>query len=934
MRTFATGKRHGDLYILEPSSFTASAALPSSHFDLWHWRLGHPATSLLPRLKALDSTISISEKCTCTVCPLAKQTRLPFLNSSITTKNCFELIHVDIWGPYHISSLSGARYCLTIVDDYSRSTWLYLLNHKFDAENMLHSFFAMVNTQFNVKIKQVRSDNAKEFFNQSISSFFSNLGVLQQSSCVHTPQQNGVVERKHRHLLNIARALRIQANLPLEFWGECILTAAYLINRLPSSVLNGKTPHEILFNKSPILSHLRVFGCLCFGRNPIPKHKFDQRASPGIFIGYPHGKKGFRIFDIFTRKIYVSRDVVFHEEIFPYNMFNTTTNTGSPVLPLPVFEPESPSFQTPQDTTQLQNNPSTMQRILPPRNRILPSYLKDYHVTLPRSQVASSVGKGITHPLSNFISYHRFSPQHIAFVSSLSITHEPASFAEAMKHQEWRDAMQAEIVALSNNQTWSIVPLPVGKKAIGSKWVYKIKRNSDGSIERYKARLVAKGYNQIEGIDYHDTFAPVVKLVTVRVILSIATVKNWPLHQLDVHNAFLHGDLNEEVYMLPPPGYRKHGENLVCRLQKSLYGLKQASRNWFSKFSKALLVFGFTQSQADYSLFFLHQRNGSVFVLVYVDDILITGSSSSIIQQVKIMLCNHFHTKDLGSLKYFLGVEVANSKNGMYLCQRKYTLDIIKDCGLVGSKPAEFPMEQNLKLSDTLGDVIPDPSIFRRLVGRLIYLTVTRPDIVHTVNILSQFMHLPRKPHLEAAYRLVRYLKGTAGQGLFYSSKTDLSLRAYCDSDWASCPMTRRSTTGYCIFLGSNPISWKTKKQSTVSRSSAEAEYRSMATTTCELTWLSFLLRDIGTPSIKPIPLYCDNQAALHIAANPVFHERTKHIEIDCHVVREKLQKGFIRTLKISTAQQTADIFTKSLGRDQFLFLKSKMGVRNLHAPP
>ncbi|KAK2980559.1 hypothetical protein RJ640_006052 [Escallonia rubra] len=241
-------------------------------------------------------------------------------------------------------------------------------------------------------------------------------------------------------------------------------------------------------------------------------------------------------------------------------------------------------------------------------------------------------------------------------------------------------------------------------------------------------------------------------------------------------------------------------------------------------------------------------HGASVFVLVYVDDILITGSNVTLLQSIKARLCGQFHTKDLGSLKYFLGIEVAPLSRGLYLCQRKYTLDILDDCGLTGARPSEFPMEQNLKLSNSTEAILSYPSPYRRLVGRLIYLTVTRPDIVHTVNILSRFMHQPRQPHLDAAHRLIHYLKGSPGQDIFLHSKSDHALKAFCDSDWASCPMTRRSTTGYCIFLGSSPISWKTKKQTTVSRSSAEAEYRSMAVATCELTWLSFLLRDLGMP--------------------------------------------------------------------------------------
>ncbi|XP_043721119.1 uncharacterized mitochondrial protein AtMg00810-like [Telopea speciosissima] len=265
----------------------------------------------------------------------------------------------------------------------------------------------------------------------------------------------------------------------------------------------------------------------------------------------------------------------------------------------------------------------------------------------------------------------------------------------------------------------------------------------------------------------------------------------------------------------------------------------------------------------------------------------ITRSDASLIQDVQHMLHQQFHIKDLGQLKYFYGIEVARSSIGLYLCQQKYVLDILDDCGYTGAQPVDTPMEQNLKLSNDTGDLLADSSSYCRLVGRLIYLMVTRPDIIHTVNILSQFMHQPQHHHLDAAHCLLRYLKTNPRQGLHYRSDSTLDLYVNCDSNWANCPMTRRSTIGYCVLLSSSLISWKTKKQHTISQSSAEAKYRAMAVATCELIWLTYLLRDIGLPHRPLVPLYCDNQAALHIAANLVFYERTKHIEIDCHLVRE-----------------------------------------------
>lgn len=318
--------------------------------------------------------------------------------------------------------------------------------------------------------------------------------------------------------------------------------------------------------------------------------------------------------------------------------------------------------------------------------------------------------------------------------------------------------------------------------------------------------------------------------------------------------------------------------------------------------------------------------------MVYVDDIIITGTDNEGISVIKHFLHRRFHLKDLGQLKYFLGIEVSRSKCGIFLSQRKYTLDILQDTGLSGAKPVCFPMEQHLKLTNTDGELLHNSASYRRLIGRLIYLTVTRPDIVYTVNILSQFMHEPRKPHMDAALRLVRYLKDTPGQGILLPAHNKLLLNAYCDSDWASCPMTRRSTTGYCVFLGTSPISWKSKKQKIVSRSSAEAEYRAMALATCELQWLRYLLQDLNIQHTAACTLHCDNKAAIHIAANPVFHERTKHIEIDCHVVREKLQSGLLKTAFVPSKAQIADVFTKALGKEQFLHLKDKLGIINIHA--
>ena len=317
---------------------------------------------------------------------------------------------------------------------------------------------------------------------------------------------------------------------------------------------------------------------------------------------------------------------------------------------------------------------------------------------------------------------------------------------------------------------------------------------------------------------------------------------------------------------------------------------------------------------------------------MYVDDVILTGNSIDAINKCKLALDSKFTIKDLGPMKYFLGLEIARSSQATILSQTKYISDVLKDAGMFYCKPASCPLPQGLHLTPDSGEILDEPDMYRRLIGRLLYINLTRPDICYAVQHLSQFMSMSRKPHWEAALHVLRYLKGTLYQGLHYPVSNDLCLNAYCDSDWAACAYSRKSLSGYCIYLGPCLISWKTKKQTTVSKSSAEAEYRAMANTVCELLWISYVLQDLQVAIQLPIPLHCDSKAAMHIAANPVFHERTKHIEIDCHIVRDQLQQGFILPSHLPTQEQLADIFTKALPASRHDNLTGKLNLLPLPA--
>ncbi|KAK1666544.1 hypothetical protein QYE76_054703 [Lolium multiflorum] len=417
------------------------------------------------------------------------------------------------------------------------------------------------------------------------------------------------------------------------------------------------------------------------------------------------------------------------------------------------------------------------------------------------------------------------------------------SQSAALGIPHWRTAMEQEFQALLKNDTWRLVPPVSGVNVIDSKWVFKVKKHADGSIERYKARLVAKGFKQRYGLDYEDTFSLVVKPTTIRLLLSLAVTRGWFLRQLDVQNAFLHGILEEEVYMRQPPGFvdptRPHH---LCRLVKALYGLKQAPRAWHARLGSVLRAHGFVPSTADTSLFLLQRPEVTMYLLVYVDDIILISSSDAVADRLVSALSGDFAVKDLGALHYFLGLEVSRSSAGLTLTQQKYSLDLLRRAGMLKCKHATTPMSATDRMSALDGDILSpdDATEYRSLVGGLQYLTITRPDVSYAVNRVCQYLHAPRTSHWSAVKRILRYVSLTASYGLLLQPAPSSALSAFSDADWAGNPNDRRSTGGYAVFFGPNLIAWNARKQATISRSSTEAEYKAVANATAELIWVIY----------------------------------------------------------------------------------------------
>ena len=945
-RMIGGGYEKNGLYYLQEQQQQQSSSPSALHSTVtpyqWHCRLGHPSSA---NLRKLVPSLPSFSPFNCDTCELSKHRRVSFpLRTESPCVEPFALVHSDIWGPSRTTSLCGARYFVTFIDDFSRLTWVYLLKDRSQLFSVFSIFHAEIVNQFNAKLRILRTDNAQEYLSRPFRQFNETHGIIHQTACVTTPQQNGVAERKNGPVLAVTRALMLHMNVPKHFWGYAVLTANYLINRTPSRVLHGKIPYQVMFpDKDLYILPPKLFGCVSFVHNLSPgRDKLDPRSYKCIFLGYSLTQKGYKCYSPSLRKHFVSADVTFFENIPYYSLEGTqlTPLLAPPCLPeiaqLPADHGLSETATRPSITqVYVRRSSAAATPVAPPDTASVPTpspqASSDPTLDLPIAH-RKGIRSCTSHPISQFVSYDHLSPSFRAFSVSLSSVTVPKSYQEALSHPGWRSAMEEEMRALSLNHTWDLVPQPSGAHIVGCRWVFVIKHNPDGTLDRLKARLVAKGFTQTYGLDYTETFSPVAKLNSVRIIISLAANLDWPLHQLDVKNAFLHGDLSETVYMAQPPGFESKGES-VCHLRKSIYGLKQSPRAWFDKFSSTVVSHGMTRSQADHSVFFKRTTSGIVILVVYVDDIVITGSDNDGIQVLIRHLCSSFLTKDLGKLRYFLGIEVARSKAGISLSQRKYTLDLLKDTGYLGSKPVATPMETNHKLMPDDGELVDDPELYRRLVGKLIYLTITRPDISYAVSIVSQFMTCPRVSHMEAVVRILKYLKNAPGRGLLYKASGHLRIEGYTDSDWAGSPADRRSTTGYCTFIGGNLVTWKSKKQSVVARSSAEAEYRAMAHTTCELTWLRTLLHEFGFPVHDPTPLYCDNQAAIHIANNPVFHERTKHIEVDCHFIRSKVESKEISTPFVPSGSQLADIFTKALPKASIDSICRKLGVYDVYAP-
>lgn len=494
--------------------------------------------------------------------------------------------------------------------------------------------------------------------------------------------------------------------------------------------------------------------------------------------------------------------------------------------------------------------------------------------------------------------------------------------------------MTEELDALSKNDTWKLTNLPAGKSAIKCRWVYKLKRNADGKIARYKARLVVKGYSQKQGIDYHETFAPVVRYTTIRFLLAIATKFNLGIQQMDAVTAFLNGELKEDIYMEQPSGFQD-GTNRVCKLKKSLYGLKQSSRVWSEKLNSVLVAFGLKRSNTDQCLYFLMDDKKMIFVAVYVDDVLIFSNNETMTKQLKDELCRNFQMKDLGNASSILGIRITRDRAAgtIAIDQSQYINNVLDRFEMSNCNAVVTPMDLNQKVSASMcattnGEQQSMGKIpYREAIGCLLFAAqITRPDISYAVNVLSRYTINPGKAHWAAVKRIFRYLKGTVNRKLVYGTKAS-KIEGFCDADWASDIDERKSTTGYVFMLQGAAISWSSRRQPTVALSTTEAEFMSLVSAMQEGMWLQRIEQELFSNASKTLLLHCDNKGAIQLAINNAYSSRTKHIEIKANFIREKIENEIVKIQYIPTDEMLADILTKAMVGTKQTFFSKQIGL-------
>ncbi|KAJ9547938.1 hypothetical protein OSB04_020481 [Centaurea solstitialis] len=857
---------------------------------LWHCRLGHINKKRVELLLkgGFLGTFNYKPFDNCESCLSGKMTKQPFNKENERATDLLEIIHTDVCGPFSHVAREGYRYFITFTDDFSRYGYVYLMRHKFESFERFKEFQNEVQNQLDRKIKFLRSDRGGEYLSDEFDNHLMECGI----------------KGEKRTLLDMVRTMMCHSTLPMSFWGHALETAAHILNRAPTKSVE-KTPYELWKGKKPNLSFLKIWGCEVYVRRP-NSEKLKPKSDKCFFVGYPKTTVGYYFYNPDENKVFVARNGKFLEEKFLSNE-STRKDVDLQIVdendtsPMVEPEPQPEPVETVQ-TQELRRSSRTRQE-------------PDRYLGFLVSQESGDLN-------------------------------EPVSYGEAVsghESEQWQEAMKAEMQSMYDNQVWELTDLPQHSKAVGRKWVFKKKTDMDGNVHTFKARLVAKGFTQTQGIDYDETFSPVAMLKSIRILMAISAYFNYEIWQMDVKTAFLNGKLTEDVYMEQPEGFvDPKNPNKVCKLLKSIYGLKQASRSWNLHFDERIKEFGFAKSEFEPCVYTKFSGSIVTFLVLYVDDILLIGNDVPTLQSVKSWLSKCFQMKDLGEAAYILGIKIYRnrSKRLIGLSQSTYIDKILKRFRMDESKKGYIPMQHGIVLSKTKCPVSSQDQDkmksvpYASAIGSIMYaMLCTRPDVAYSVSVTSRYQQNPGEPHWVAVKNILKYLRRTKEMFLvFGGSEDEISVIGYSDASFQTDRDDFRSQSGYVFTLNGGAISWKSSKQDTIADSTTEAEYIAASDAAKEAVWLRNFLSDLRVVASvsRPIDIFYDNSGAVAQAKEPREHHKSRHVLRKYHLIREIIGRGDVRICKIPTEENVADPLTKPLARVKHEAHANSIGMQYL----
>lgn len=955
----------------------------------WHVVLGHCSFNYLTKIAhQLGITGKIKNGLVCDVCNSSKAKKIPFNLSNSMAKEPFELVHADLSGIIRISNYDKVNYFLLIVDDNTRYITCFLLGRKFQVNEAFKYFMNWVNRQFGKNVKRIRSDNGGEFLNEEMNSLIKDQGIVRELTIPYTPQQNARVERVMRTITTMARALLKQAKLPVSFWPYAILFAVYLKNRLPHKALNYNTPFNKLFKSQPTYDKIMKFGQKVHVKMNSSPNKFADRGLDGIFVGYPQNIKGFYVYLIEEDKIIISRDIYIsnNDELSDVKLINDADSfanedreSNDKLLDrLDSNENESINDEnqeqypfideldenerdtyyllndlTPQSTTESSESSQIEPTIRTESNNS--SNLKNYselgdlnllseqptgRIIMNRNQKAIFSEIFPTALFTHEAPYAGGNKTNKNSIWNVAAVQAPKSYNYAINGKDsslWQDAMDREIKSQLENKTWTLVKRPYGAKVLPLFWLYKYVYGNTGLVVDGKARLVVGGHRQLCGLEEFN-YAPVVNWLSIRLLLSLVVNYDLVLHHIDCKTAFLNAPIAGDVYVNQPAGFVKPGkENMVLKLDRAVYGLRQSARQWYTFIKRKLIKLGFQQLYTDGCVFKLESGDDIIIVMVYVDDLLCASNDLQFLEHHKEKLSKLIKIKDYGNAKKFLGLNIDYDKEAkvIKLDQKEYLLQVLDEAGFSDCKPVSIPMQvtkdkEEENGSKNMEDANLDLNIewYQKILGKLIYVSnIYRLDLSYTVNKLCAKMKMPNEEDFVMLKHVLRYIKGTIDYKLVYKKGTK-SIEIYADANFNSSTCT----TGIIVQLNQNTINWCSKKQQRVCTSTCEAEILSILDACGEATYIRDLLLELNLDvySIEPSVIFNDNMSSKSTIENGGKFDRNRHYKNRLNYIIRAVEDKIVTIKWIDGKNMLADGLTKAVPKDQLINQMYQIGLKNV----